>query len=246
MVTDSGPQFLSPEFRKFTTNWAIKHAMSSPEHHQSNGKAEAAAKTTKTMMRKALRDGTDQYEALLELRNTPRQDTGLSPAKMMFGRNTRSLLPSTGTKSTLTKKQVTMKRAKRRLAIKSNYDKGARDLKRLTPGQPVYYQYREGRRPEWRRGTVGTEHSERSYIIDGRDGIYKRNRVHLHPTTRETSPEKPSSPASASNRHKLLEHMDTEKSRDANGLKKPQADSPRRPQRVRKEPDWFKDYEFNF
>ena len=100
MVTASGPQFLSWEFRKFTTEWVVQHAKtSSPEYHQSNGKMEAAVKITKTMMCKALRDGTDQYEALLELRNTPRQDTGISPAKMMFGKNTRSLLLSTGTKS---------------------------------------------------------------------------------------------------------------------------------------------------
>ena len=87
---------------------------------------------TKTMMCKALRDGTGQYEALLELRNTPRQDTGISPAEMMFGRNTLSLLQSTGTKSIPSKKQVLMKRAKHSLAIKSNYKKET-DLKRLTP-----------------------------------------------------------------------------------------------------------------
>ena len=79
---------------------------------------------TKTMMCKALRDGTDQYEALRELRNMPRQDTGISPAEMMFGKNTRSLLPSTGTKSIPSEKQVMMKRATRRLPIKSNYNKG--------------------------------------------------------------------------------------------------------------------------
>ena len=79
---------------------------------------------TKTMMCKALRDGTDQYEALRELRNMRRQDTGISPAEMMFGKNTQSLLPSTGTKSIPSEKQVMMKRAKRRLPIKSNYNKG--------------------------------------------------------------------------------------------------------------------------
>ena len=79
---------------------------------------------TKTMMSKALRDGTDQYEALRELRNMPRQDTGISPAEMMFGKNTRSLLPSTGTKSIPSEKQVMMKTAKRRLPIKSNNKKG--------------------------------------------------------------------------------------------------------------------------
>ena len=110
MVTDCGPQILSREFRNFTTEWAIQHVTLSPEHHLSNGKAKAAVKITKTMMYKALRDGTDQYAALLEL---PRQDTGISPAEMMFGRNTRSLLPSTGTKSIPSKKQVLMKRPKR-------------------------------------------------------------------------------------------------------------------------------------
>ena len=159
MVTDSGPQFLSRKFRNLTTKWAIQHVTSSPERLLSNGKAEAAVKITKTMMCKALRDGTDQYVALLELRNTPRQDTGISPAEMMFGRNTRSLLSSTRTKSIPSKKQVLMKRAKRRLAIKGNYNKET-DLKRLTPSQPVYYQYKEGRRPEWRIGTERTEHSE--------------------------------------------------------------------------------------
>ena len=142
MVTDSGPQFLSREFWNFTTEWAIQHVMSSPEHQISNGKADAAVKITKTIMCKALRDGIDQYAALLELRNTPRQDTGISPAEMMFGRNTRS-----GTKSIPRKKQVLMKRPKCRLAIKSNYNKET-DLKRLTPSQPVYCQYKEGRRPE--------------------------------------------------------------------------------------------------
>ncbi|CAH3027183.1 unnamed protein product [Porites evermanni] len=120
---------------------------------------EAAVKMTKTMMCKALRDGTDQYEALLELRNTPRQDTGISPAEMMFGKNTRSLLPSTGTKS----------------------------------------------------------------IPNGKDGVYRRNRVHLCPTTPEMSPENSSSPASALNSHKLQGHMDTEKSQDTNRLNKSQA-----------------------
>ena len=36
------------------------------------------------MMYKCLQDGTDVYEALFELRNTPQQDTGLSPTQLMF------------------------------------------------------------------------------------------------------------------------------------------------------------------
>lgn len=147
------------------------------------------------MMRKALLGGTDQYETLLELRNTSRQDTRVSPAEMMFRRNTRSMLPSVGTKRIRCKRQVTLRRLKRRLSIKRNYDKGARDLKRLAPGQPVYYQHTEGKKCDCRRGTVRTEHSDRSYIIDGKEVIYKRNRVHLRPTTLSASPERTPQPA---------------------------------------------------
>ena len=192
-------------------------------------------------MCKALRDGTDQYAAPLELRNKPRQDTSISPAEMMFGKNARSLPQSTGTKSIPSKKQVLMKRAKHSQAIKSNYKKET-DLKRLTPSQPVYYQHKEGRRPEWRIGTVRTEQSERSYIMDGKDGVYRRNRVHL----RLTIPEDVTREILLTGvcvEYKLLKHMDTEKSQDANRLNKSQADSPTRSQRIRKEPDWFKDYE---
>jgi hypothetical protein len=45
-------------------------------HQQSNGKAEAAVKIVKPLMKKTIKDGRDQFEALLEQRNTPRQDTG--------------------------------------------------------------------------------------------------------------------------------------------------------------------------
>ena len=57
-------------------------------------KAESAVKTMKSLLRKTHKEGGDPYEAMLEQRNTPRQDTGRSPAEMMFNRRTRSFLPS--------------------------------------------------------------------------------------------------------------------------------------------------------
>ncbi|CAB4039220.1 Retrovirus-related Pol poly [Paramuricea clavata] len=110
MVTDCGSQFISSEFKTFTKHWGIKHVTSSPLHHQSNGKAEAAVKTIKLMMKKSLRDNTDQYEALLELRNTPRQGTGQSPAKMMFGRATQSFLPAISNTKSERARNATQKR----------------------------------------------------------------------------------------------------------------------------------------
>ena len=71
VVSDQGPQYTSSQFRDMTQKWGIRHTMSSPGHHQSNGKAEAAVKTVKHLMYKCLQDNSNPYEALLELRNTP-------------------------------------------------------------------------------------------------------------------------------------------------------------------------------
>ena len=94
IVSDGGPQFTSREFEVFMKTWGIDHVTSSPNHQQANGKAESAVKLVKAMMGKCVRTGSDQYLALLELRNTPRQDTDASPAQMMFSRKLLSVLPA--------------------------------------------------------------------------------------------------------------------------------------------------------
>ena len=95
IVSDQGPQFTSTQFHSMFNKWGIAHTMSSPGHHQSNGKAEAAVKTVKHMMCKCLQDGADIHEALLELGNTPQQDTGLSPTQLTFGQLARTPLSRT-------------------------------------------------------------------------------------------------------------------------------------------------------
>ena len=169
------------------------------------------------MMKKSLQDNTDQYEALLELRNTSLQGTGQSPAKMMFGRATQSFLPAISNTKSERARNATQKRARHRLLVKQSYDKGARDLKQLSPGQPVYYQHTEGKKYDWRRGKVRAKHSERSYIIEGKNGVYRRNRVHIRPTTSE---------------------VNKDNSKDNKGEAEVQA----RPQRARQKPHWTKDY----
>lgn len=66
VMSDNGPQFVSREFELFLSNWKVNHATSSPGHQQSNGKAEAAVKIVKTLMKKTVKDGRDQFEALLD------------------------------------------------------------------------------------------------------------------------------------------------------------------------------------
>ena len=62
-------------------------------HQRANGRPESAVKIMKTLLVKTYKEGRHPYEAMLEQTNTPRQDTGRSPAEMMFNRRTCSFLP---------------------------------------------------------------------------------------------------------------------------------------------------------
>lgn len=77
IVSDRGLQFTSYEFYKYTTEWGIRHITSSPSQQRANGKAELAVKIIKSMIIKCDKEGTDQFEALMEQRKALRQDTGL-------------------------------------------------------------------------------------------------------------------------------------------------------------------------
>ena len=95
IVPDGGPQFTIQEFNSFVEDWGISHVNSSPVHQRANGKEEYAVKMiVKPHLVKTHKEGGDPYEAMLEQRNTPRQDTGRSPAELIFNRRTRSFLPS--------------------------------------------------------------------------------------------------------------------------------------------------------
>ena len=140
IVSDQDPQFTSTQFHTMFNKWGIVHTMSSPGHHQSIGKAEAAVKNVKHMMYKCLQDDTHVYEALLELRNTPQRDTGLSPTQVMFGRLTRTRLPAV-TNRPVNKKQSAMaqkRHTRRQQTVRQSYNRRARDLVPLQTGQPAY------------------------------------------------------------------------------------------------------------
>ena len=52
LITDNGINFISSEFRRFLKSWDVNHITSSPHHHQSNGRAEAAVKLMKGIIKK--------------------------------------------------------------------------------------------------------------------------------------------------------------------------------------------------
>ena len=179
IVSDGGPQFASQEFNSFVRNWGISHITSSPMHQRANGKAESAVKIMKHLLIKTYKDGGDPYEAMLEQRNTPRQDTGLSPAEMMFNRKTRSFLPSmhSSPKDTVVKE----KRDARKRSVKKHHDRRSRKLSELDVGQRVFFQHMEGK--TWKFGKVTAILGPNTYQVESLDGDkYRRNRVHMRPT----------------------------------------------------------------
>ena len=92
--SDNGPPFSSSEFSAFAAIDEFEHITSPPEYPQSNGKAENAVKTSKNLMKKAATTYSDFQLALLDWRNTPTEGMKSSPAQRIFGRRTRTLLPT--------------------------------------------------------------------------------------------------------------------------------------------------------
>ena len=92
LLSDGGPQFRSQEFSNYCKGKSIKHTLSSPYNHRSNGLAEAAVKNMKYLILKVDDDGEKFSEALLEFRNMPKAGKS-SPALMFYKRVPRGMLP---------------------------------------------------------------------------------------------------------------------------------------------------------
>ena len=91
LQTENGPPYtyISREFQQFMRSYDIEHVTSSSHYPQSNGRAENAIKTAKNLLKKSKEAGTDLYL------NTPSESLGSSPSQRMFGRRTRTLIPTT-------------------------------------------------------------------------------------------------------------------------------------------------------
>ena len=115
--------------------------------------------------------------ALLDYRNSPIDDTGLSPAQMLFGRRLKTKLPmatyTDNIKNSLKHRQSKQKFFHDKHALKY-------DLKPLHAGENVVMRHEN----KWKHGTIERTHeTPRSYVIQTPDGRkYRRNRKHIRPT----------------------------------------------------------------
>ena len=91
------------------------------------------------MIKKAVKDNTDQYITLLELPNTPLQSHGKSPVQLLFNRRTRTLLPSTqAVLKPARPHKIATKRATRNKTVQHHYDKTAKYMRPLNHGEEVW------------------------------------------------------------------------------------------------------------
>ena len=164
-VTDNGPQFSSGKFSKFSSDYQFQHHTSSPHYPRSNGKVEKAVQTVKNLLRKAQVENRDFHLALLDLRNSPTNDDIGSPVQRLIGCRTKTLLPTTDNllrPKIVSPTTVKSHRLEQQERQKHAYDKTARPLTTLQPGDHVRFK----NRTLWQPAVV-TEVSAhpRSYII---------------------------------------------------------------------------------
>ena len=98
LSSDGGPEFAAKETGDFLTRWGVRHRISSAYHPMSNGRAEVTVKAMKRLLRdNVLPNGDVDSEAyvraILQFRNTPDSDGGVSPSEILFGRKLRDVLP---------------------------------------------------------------------------------------------------------------------------------------------------------
>ena len=188
LVTDSGSQFTSEEFRQFCAKYNIQLHIVSPHYQRANGMAERAIQTVKKLWRK----GADKYLAILDYNTTPLESLNKSPAQILMSRRPRNLLPVIS--KTLVPSLVNPAEVKNHAQESKEKQKKYHDslpnqtLTQLYPGQEVRVAPMPGTR-EWFPAVVREKRGDRTYQVENRQTKqkYTRNRVHLRISSTEAN-----------------------------------------------------------
>ncbi|KAF4525226.1 hypothetical protein B566_EDAN014001, partial [Ephemera danica] len=158
LVSDNAPAYRALEFLVFIERNMIVHHRVAPYQPASNGSAERAVQTVKSMLAKF----DHQFwkiqlpNILLALRSTPCASTGRSPAQMMFGRNIRTLFdkmhPHTAT-SDATRNAAAL--------AAQHATTPSRDI---NAGDIVWYRNYRGE-PKWEKGIVSVVLGPRNFKV---------------------------------------------------------------------------------
>lgn len=184
VVTGGDTQLRSDEFNKFCEAWDIKHKQTSPYNSKSNGQVESAVKIIKKIMKKSLFAKEDPYLGLLNYRNTTLENVGKSPAQLLLGKRTRTLVP---TSSSLFKpsfnsySEITQRKEDVRQK-KSECDHKKIALPEYKKGDVIYMQPHK-KNETWKKAVVTKTLTPRRFEVTTDNGqTYVRNRMFLRGT----------------------------------------------------------------
>jgi len=190
LTTDNGPQYSSGVFLNFSKKWGFKHTPISPGNSKGNGAAEAAVKTAKKILRKCQADRQDPHLGLLNLRNTPNEGLTTSPSQRLFGRRTRTLLPTMDKSLQPTGNHLCDVPAQWRRKYGVADRSTNRDLPPLTVGDTVRMQPIQTGTREWQPATVVKKLGSRKYEVEkkgGRRAIRNRKHIRLMPESEHSN-----------------------------------------------------------
>lgn len=187
VVSDNGPQYASQEMKEFSQSYGFSHITSSPHYPQSNGEAERAVKTAKSL----IEHSPDPYLALLSYRTTPLPWCGLSPAELLMGRHLHTDVPQLKKQLVPCWPHVMNFRSldqKFKASQKRNYDDRhrVRELPSLPDKLPVWVESQGKQVPGQITQQAATP---RSYLVETPSGEVRRNRSHLRVRTENTAPD---------------------------------------------------------
>ena len=193
LTSDGGPEFAAHSTREFLSAWGVHHRIATAYNPHANCRAEVAVKTIKRLITGNTGPGgtllNSFHKALLQYRNCPSPDTGMSPARCLFGRDIRDLLPGIPPRfqprTKLVKQRVKREQAisKRLTQGRARWDEHTHGLSPLRCGDSVLIQNQTGRHPtKWdKSGTIVEvlQYHKYSVRVDGSGRLTTRNRRYL-------------------------------------------------------------------
>ena len=203
MSSDGGPEFRAKETSDFLARWGVHHRVSSSYYPQSNGRAEVAVKTAKRLLQSNIGpNGTLNNDkllrALLQLRNTPDPDCGLSPAQIVFGKPLKDAFSfvnrlekfSNPAIRPLWRNAWSLKESALRTRFIKTSEKLSKHTRLLPPlqvGDRCFIQNQTGSKPKrWDKSGLVLEvlnHNQYKLKVDGSGRVTLRNRKFLRKFT---------------------------------------------------------------
>ncbi|KAG0713911.1 hypothetical protein GWK47_015165 [Chionoecetes opilio] len=246
--TDGGTNLVSEEMTAFFERWGVTVRLSSAHYPQSNGRAEAAVKSAKRVLRGNIGASGSLYSdkvalALLQYLNTPLRDIDKSPAQLATGRQLRDGVPAISQNFRVDEHWgCTLRERERQVARHNSVVKdhaSGHFRSTITPGSGVLVQNQANK--TWdRSGIVVEARDNRQYLIklDGSGRLSLRTRKHLKPLLR------PHSSPTVPPRSRVLplspqDHMPLQ---TPSGISLIHTPAPSRPRRCVARPGWLNDY----